>query len=253
MVNKKKDKFEFIQKNYTWIFASITGISIVVSYIFRFIEYIAGSFYFSYYGLDMNLYKYNDTGFLYGLCLSTIFVFALLSLVYCFRQFYIGFKNMENKFFCIIENVTIIILSNLYLLIISKIKLDWKYILIGFIILVILEIVMSFLYFKKINGKDLKESNIKYEFANYLKRLPFLIIIFLFLVGTNTIINIKYDKNYKVIDNNKVIVYSNNEYYLTLDCEVGKDKIIIYKGTQEKISNNNIYSLLENYKIVELK
>lgn len=252
-MDKQVNKFEFIQKNYAWIFALITGISIVVSYIFRFIEYITSIFYFSYYGLDINLYKYNDAGFLYGLCLSTIFVFALISLIFCFRQFYIGFKNIKHKFGCIIENIAIIIFSNLYLLIISKIKLNWKYILSGFIVLICIEICMTLLYFKNANIEDFKESNIKYELINYLKRLPFLIIMFLLLLGINTVININFTKNYKVIDNNKVIVYSNNEYYLTLDCDIKKDKIIIYKGTQEKISNNNVYSLMRNYETVEFR
>ena len=55
-----------------------------------------------------------------------------------------------------------------------------------------------------------------------------------------------------MIDNNTVIIYTNEDYYLTLNCEVIKDKIKIYKGTQKKIDNNNIYSEVKKYKDVEL-
>ena len=53
--------------------------------------------------------------------------------------------------------------------------------------------------------------------------------------------------------NNKVIVYSTTDYYLTLDCDIDNNELIIYKGSQEKIDNNNIKSQLTKFNKVEIK
>ena len=59
-----KDKiFKFMQKNYGWIVAVITGISVATSFILRFIKYMYSSFYFSYYGLSYELFNSNELGF----------------------------------------------------------------------------------------------------------------------------------------------------------------------------------------------
>ena len=68
-----KDKtFEFLQKNYAWMVAAITGISVVISFILRFIKYIYSSYYFSYYGLSYELFNSNELGFLYNFGFSIL-------------------------------------------------------------------------------------------------------------------------------------------------------------------------------------
>lgn len=77
---KKEKEYNFIvniiKENYGWVVSVITVIGIVILNIFRFIEYITALFYFNYYGIDINLYKYYDQNFLYSLCLSIIFIIA---------------------------------------------------------------------------------------------------------------------------------------------------------------------------------
>lgn len=60
-------------------------------------------------------------------------------------------------------------------------------------------------------------------------------------------------KNYRIINNNKVIVYSNSDYYLTLDCEIEDNKLIMYKGKQNKISTEDVYSELIEFDEVIIK
>ena len=81
MSKKEKEKnsiVNIIKENYGWVIAVITVIGIVILNIFRFLEYLNVLFYFNYYGIDINLYKYYDQNFLYSLCLSIIFIVAFL-------------------------------------------------------------------------------------------------------------------------------------------------------------------------------
>ena len=76
-----------------------------------------------------------------------------------------------------------------------------------------------------------------------------LIFIFLLSYGSQVVIN----KSYRIINDDKVIVYITNDYYLTLDCEIKDNKITIYKGRQTKINNENVVSELINFDEVKLK
>ena len=64
---KNKGKIlNFLQDNYGWIVAIITGLTVAISFILRFIKYMYSSFYFSYYGLSYELFNSNELGFLYN-------------------------------------------------------------------------------------------------------------------------------------------------------------------------------------------
>jgi hypothetical protein len=258
MINKIKKRrsnrrlFETFQKNYAWFIAIITAIGIIILNVFKFIEYITANVYFSYYGLDINLYKYNDQGFIYGLCLSFLFMLALYSLLYCIRKLYFDIKNKNFKAKEIVGNLSIIIFSNLYIILISNIEFNLPSFLINMAALIAIELVFSIAMFKKLDV-DKNKIDLKQDLFNYLKKLPFLIIIFILSISSRTYINLINNKNYRVIDENKVIVYTNSDYYLTLNCKMEDDNIIIYKGTQSKINNDNIYSKLNKYNEIKFK
>ena len=59
MKNKEKI-FEFLQNNYGWIVALITGFTIGASFVLRFIKYMYSNLYFSYYGLSYGLYNSDE-------------------------------------------------------------------------------------------------------------------------------------------------------------------------------------------------
>ncbi len=98
-----------------------------------------------------------------------------------------------------------------------------------------------------------KVKNDTNDLLNSLKILPFylILLIFTFLLSYDS--QIVMNKSYRIINDDKVIVYATNDYYLTLDCEIKDNKITIYKGKQTKISNENVVSELINFDEVKLK
>ena len=245
-----KDKiFKFMQKNYGWIVAVITGISVVTSFILRFIKYMYSIYYFSYYGLSYELFNSNELGFLYNFGFSILVLLCFGSLMYCYIQLF-NIKNMKLK--TILCNIFLILISNIIIVASTNVKYSiWQYIL-NVIGLIIVEIIASILFFKM----DKKERNKIYEennLPNVLKIIPFYLILLIFSFLTSYGLNIAMNKSYRIIDNDKVIAYATNDYYLTLDCEIKDNKLTIYKGKQAKINNENIVSELINFDEVNLK
>ena len=100
-----RDKiFEFLQKNYGWMVAAITGISVATSFILRFIKYIYSSFYFSYYGISYELFNSDDLGFLYNFGFSILILLCFGSLMYCYIQLF-NVKKMKVKGKTILFNI----------------------------------------------------------------------------------------------------------------------------------------------------
>ena len=112
-------------------------------------------------------------------------------------------------------------------------------------------IIYSYFFFKKDEITDNDEAKAKIK--NYFKALPFLIILLLLLYGGRTYSQLKLIRNYNIIGNDKVVVYSNNDYYITLDCDIKDNNLTIYKGRQEKIDNKNVYTVSKTFEKVELK
>lgn len=250
MKNKEK-LFGFLEKNYGWMVATITGLTVATSFVLRFIKYIYSSYYFNYYGLSYELFNSNELSFLYNFAFSILILLCLGSLMYCYMQLF-NKKEMNVKIGTIIFNIILIIASN----IIVALSLNNKYSLCQFILnfftLIIIETVMSVIFFKM----DKKERNKKYnmnDLPNTLKIVPFYIFLLLFSLLLSYGSQIVMNKSYRIINDNKVIVYTTNDYYLTLDCEIKDNKLTIYKGKQTKISNENVVSELINFDEVKLK
>ena len=245
-----KDKiFKFMQKNYGWIVAVITGISVATSFILRFIKYMYSIYYFSYYGLSYELFNSNELGFLYNFGFSILVLLCFGSLMYCYIQLF-NIKKMKLK--TILCNIFLILISNIIIVASTNVKYSiWQYIL-NVVGLIIVEIIASIVFFKM----DKKEGNKTYEennLPNVLKIIPFYLILLIFSFLTSYGLNIAMNKSYRIIDNDKVIAYATNDYYLTLDCEIKDNKLTIYKGKQTKINNENIVSELINFDEVNLK
>ena len=245
-----KDKiFKFMQKNYGWIVAVITGISVVTSFILRFIKYMYSIYYFSYYGLSYELFNSNELVFLYNFGFSILVLLCFGSLMYCYIQLF-NIKKMKLK--TILCNIFLILISNIIIVASTNVKYSiWQYIL-NVIGLIIVEIITSIVFFKM----DKKERNKTYEennLPNVLKIIPFYLILLIFSFLTSYGLNIALNKSYRIIDNNKVIAYATNDYYLVLDCEIKDNKLTIYKGKQAKINNENIVSELIHFDEVNLK
>lgn len=247
-----KDKiFKFMQENYGWIVAVITGISVVTSFILRFIKYMYSIYYFSYYGLSYELFNSNELGFLYNFGFSILVLLCFGSLMYCYIQLF-NVKKMKTKAKTVLFNIFLVLILNIIVVASTSIKLlSWQSIF-NVVLLIVIEIVISYIFFKM----DKKERNKTYEsnnLSNVLKIIPFYLILLIFSFLTSYGLNIAMNKSYRIIDNNKVIAYTTNDYYLVLDCEIKDNKLTIYKGKQAKISNENIVSELINFDEVNLK
>lgn len=76
----------------------------------------------------------------------------------------------------------------------------------------------------------------------------FLILILLFSNAFSFINN----KEFRIINENKVVVYTTRDYYLLFNCKIINNEIKIYKGTQTKIDNINVESKLSVFKSVAI-
>lgn len=171
--------------------------------------------------------------------------------MYCYMQLF-NKKEMNVKLKTIVFNILLIIVSN----IIVVFSLNYKYslcqLIFNFLALIAIEIVMSVIFFKI----DKREKNKKYDLidlSNTIKIVPFYIVLLLFSLILSYGSNIVMNKSYRIIGNDKVIVYTTNDYYLTLDCKIKNNELTIYKGKQSKINNEDVVSELINFDKVELK
>ena len=87
---------------------------------------------------------------------------------------------------------------------------------------------------------------------NSLKILPFYLIFVVFVILFEYGLGIKMNKTYRIVDNDKVIVYATENYYLTLNCEIENNVLIIYQGSQTKIDNKDIESKLIKFKDIKI-
>lgn len=244
----EKSLTKIIRENYAWIIAILTLGTVIVSNILKFIEYLTSLTYFQYYGLDHNLYNYYDKNFIYSICLSVVFLIAFGFLLYCMKEIKDDFKNNLT-----LKNISIIVLANLYLTIVYCSNLSNTYKLINFVAFILLEYISSIFIFKKNDDQKVNEKNRKKFIIDYFKSLVFLIILLILCNSARLYVNLQSLTNYRIINDNKVIVYSTNNYYITLDCEINDNQLTIYKGSQEKIENNNIKSQLTKFNKVEIK
>lgn len=244
----EKSLTKIIRENYAWIIAILTLGTVIVSNILKFIEYLTSLTYFQYYGLDHNLYNYYDKNFIYSICLSVVFLIAFGFLLYCIKEIKDDFKNNLT-----LKNISIIVLANLYLTIVYCSNLSNTYKLINFVAFILLEYISSIFIFKKNDDQKVNKKNRKKFIIDYFKSLVFLIILLILCNSARLYINLQSLTNYRIINDNKVIVYSTNNYYITLDCEINDNQLTIYKGRQEKIENNNIKSQLTKFNKVEIK
>lgn len=244
----EKSLTKIIRENYAWIIAILTLGTVIVSNILKFIEYLTSLTYFQYYGLDHNLYNYYDKNFIYSICLSVVFLIAFGFLLYCMKEIKDDFKNNLT-----LKNISIIVLANLYLTIVYCSNLSNTYKLINFVAFILLEYISSIFIFKKNDDQKVNKKNRKKFIIDYFKSLVFLIILLILCNSARLYINLQSLTNYRIINDNKVIVYSTNNYYITLDCEINDNQLTIYKGSQEKIENNNIKSQLTKFNKVEIK
>lgn len=242
---------KLIKKNYAWLIAVFTFLGVFLSNIFKFVEYLIGRMYFAYYGLDINLYKYSDRGFFYSLCLGILMSFGLIFLFHCFYKIV---KNINEKKIFNYGNFSyfmIILFINFYIAFNIKLNSNLINIFVYFFELLFYEMINVFFMIRIVKYRN--EKYISQELFSFIKRLPLLLFIFLVSCGFSVHISLNNLDRYRIIGDDTVIVYSNTDYYLTLECEIIDDTLIMYKGTQTKISTEDVYSEYMEFKEVVIK
>ena len=242
--NVVKSTTKIIRNNYAWVIACLTFCGVIILNLLKFIEYLTSLMYFSYFGLDHNLYDYSSKNFIFEICCSMIFMFMIFSVFYCCKQILDNYKKHNLLTQETFWDIVLIIISNIFM--VSTInELNLVFLLIYVAFLTVVEFILSFLVFKE--PKISIEKDFRKEFINFIKVLPFFIIFFIIFNFAITYLDLMDKKQYRIISDDMVIVYSTNDYCLTLECSVNNDKLIIYKGTQEKIDNFNVKSRLKDF------
>lgn len=241
--------------------AVITSLGVIFFNMFKFIEYLNSNVLFSYYGLDVSLYKYNNQNFLFSIVLSIFGGFMMYALVFIIKQ---TFDNLSHKKIANFENflnILLILFANFCFLFVSGYELNFVTIIIFQIGLTVVEIIYTIIickmlsFFNKKNEKKeiMNKDEVKMEMKNIMKVFPFLIIFL--IVDTYFLLNaiVRSKRSYYMYGNNKVVTYSTSDYYIVSDCKIEKKDLIINKGTQEKIDNKNIKVKLKKFKEVKVK
>lgn len=245
---KNNKTLDFLQKNYGWIVALITGVSIIITFVLKFIKYIYSTFYFYYYGISYKLFNSEELNILYNFGFSIIIILCFCSLIYCYIQLF-NSKKLELK--TKVLNTFLIIISNLIMVYSINIEYSIWNIIINTGLLIATEIIMIFVFFKKSKKEETEKLETK-SILNSLKILPFYLIFVVFVILFEYGLWIKMNKTYRIVDNDKVIVYTTENYYLTLNCEIENNVLIIYQGSQTKIDNKDIESKLIKFKDIKI-
>lgn len=165
----KNEKFTFIQKNYGWIIAAISGISICASFILRYIKYIYSTLYFNYYGISYELFNSDEISSIYNFIISIILILCFYSLIYCFKQIYdFIIKRNKNNISNFIFNIFLILISNSLITFSSLVQINFWNTFFFSIILFMIEIIIM-LVFKAIICKKNKQDNMIKSMINYIK------------------------------------------------------------------------------------
>lgn len=253
---------DWINKNYGWIIGVGTIFIALITGIFKVIEYLQVNTYFNFYRIDYNFYESKNIG-VFNTIFSNVIIFMLvlsgiLSIYYLKKERSI-FKSatinttkktrIKRKMKYYKENIYIIlclILTNAILIYYTLSELSLISFILDFFTLFATECIFVIIINKENSVKN-TTNNLKRELERSLIFLPILIFIIIICFTLSDTLIAYTKKNYRLIDENKVIVYTNENYYIVLNCKIEGNNLIIYRGTQQKIENNLISTELTKF------
>lgn len=249
MINKDS---KFLQDNYGWIVAGLTGIGVFLSFVLKFVKYINSKVLFSYYGISYGLYNTAELGFFFDLLDAILWLLLLCSAFYCLNEIPKIIKSKEKRVIKLIINGILIIISNLYFIYYALSDISFISIIIMLPVLILTEIIVLRIFFSEKTDEQYM-SSAKDWILNILKIFPFWLLFLIVCLCSSKYVSLKNTKEYQIIDDKQVIVYATNAYYVVLDCEISDGSLIIYKGKQTRIDNNNIKSDIKKFNNVKVK
>ena len=251
----KKQWVTFFQKNTGWIISIFTSFAIIVTFILKLIKYTYSRIYFNYFGINYSFFNVNELDFLYTFSFSILYIILLFSIFHLFLEVFEVFRGglLKKEYKKVAFDIAIIVFSNALCAFPIASKFMFKTYVVKIIEFMLIEFFISYLFFRKEKKSSHVINSIKDEIA-YLIKLLFVYFCFMFascfaLYGYE----LKHIKSYNIIEDNKVIVYSTNDYYVALNCKISGDELIIYKGEQTKLDNNNVNSKIIEFDKVTIK
>lgn len=249
----KNSTLKVIQKNYSWIIAVSTSLAVILAFILKFTKYIYSQIRFNYYGIAYEMYDKNELNYLYDFYLSIIILLCFGSLLYCYIQL-LNLKGKKDNNKIRKDNISLIIISNVIIALSISNDNSLIYTIISVIILIVVELIIAVI-FNSLDKRDSKKTNQSNNLLDTLKLFPFYIILYLVMLSINYLLSFIGNKSYRIIDNDKVIVYSTKEYSIALNCVIDPetDELIIYKGEYTMIDTKNTFNTTKKFKEVKLK
>lgn len=247
---------KILQDNYKWILAVLTFVGVLFLSFLKFVIFTKSKHYFSHYGLSIEFYQFEAKRLIYETAYSIILLLAIYIAAVSIYDVYVQLKQKKVDW-CSLASFTVLNILAIFLITENFMNISY---LLWFLILSMIECLIIILFrpiFKKI-FKDIKsEEDVTYSFKEAIRDFfkfsftSFTILLLGFL--SFNFENIHPQKEYRIINENQVILYTANDYYLTLNCDVVGEDLIIYKGTETKISADRVQSKLQQYRNVYLK
>lgn len=233
----KNKILKFIQKNWSIISVVIAVAFAGIINIYKILHVFYYNFIFRYYDIDFSFYQFNDNYF-FGFAISIVLILGLVC------TFYSWIKIREGNLYKarIIDWVIVFLTNILYIYFLTN-RLSIINLIILFILICLSELAISFLFTTKQS-----EENDPFSLMEWIKYLVLLIFWIFIVVLMVAFANSNALSSYRIINESQAIVYSTKDYYIVIDCEIKEDRLILYKGTQQKINTENIYSELKTFK-----
>lgn len=263
----KRENFsvlEFLQKNHGWFIGFLTLFVSMLVFGMTLLRFLNLRDLFLFYGLNFDIIENQDSSIILVGSLSFIVSISLICIIVSFYRIFFHRKKMK-KVKCF-EYFIFLLLLNFFLFYYFNINVEVEefsftairdYFL-SYIILILPLLFFEFLIMLScspmlkvmfdVNGKN-------YETKDFIVgcfMLCIFMVIWAILIGSHFYKrDLEDKKSYYFIDDSTVIVYTSEDYYLTLDCEIRKDKnndiLIIYTNTQNKVLSNNIKTYRKDF------
>lgn len=240
----KNSLIDFTKENIKWIASVFTAIGVVLSAVFHLIDYFYGKVFYTFYGLDYVLYEKNIN--LLAIIIEVLFSAIIFYLVLFLIRDEKGI--VKNKVLNIIlEKIFFPILFD-YIMIILLSSFNIGVNMVSTVLIYLLQLILlkKILVFKD----ESDESFNQFDLKDVIFIVGFL-LVYGWLFNFYVINSLKNKEEYRILDENRVVVDVNKDYYITLKYEIDEEETMhIKRGTQELIDNKNIESELVKYEFV---
>lgn len=236
---------ELLKEHHTWVYPILGSLFIIASIVIKVIESLCYKTISNYYGVDFSLVVSNENIFYYGalgILLTIIISVTLVNIIY----------RVENKKVQI-SSLCLSIIGNLIILYLLNNKFNFLFLFVG-IGLSIFEYVFYFVLISFDPFIAKKTVNLEKDMKFELIFIAIIIAILCFGISAVNLTKYSLTNNheYRFITDSQVIVYSNQDYYITLNCKIEEDRLLIYKGSQLKVSNQDINTYIQDFSDVQI-